>query len=429
MRLAINTNRFANYSASVGSCLANVSKASASLLTVKNGLNYEVLRRNGILTQINDVMVGLKSETRKLNAFMRALDEIKAHYHALEKRVEDVSKGALNGDSNIFGAYGDPVVSAIRSASQCALLFNVEEGQEVFSALGNALIVGVSAISLLKSTTSSSTVITESEVTYGKYKNKSILGDEDHWGINIEQTEVKDESKQVNPDASFYKDPKATILEGKIEKKAEVSVLEKELSGKNEWSQCDVDGKVLTAEAHCSGSAGFYVYSKDENGNVSKIFSPGVSAEVAASVAAFELEVDGRIGLGENNDMLGVYGDIDAKLLSAEGEAKISFNKDEAYLGAKVEADLAKVSGTGGVSVLGTDIGVTGSLKLGIGGHVEAGWTDGKFKFDMGAALGVGFDVGFEVDVSGTVDAICDCASSAWDGFSGMVSDFWDSVF
>lgn len=429
MRLAINTNRFANYNASVGSCLANVSKASASLLTVKNGLNCEVLRRNGISTQINDVIVDLKSEARKLNAFMRALGEIEAYYYALEKRIEDVSKGALNGESDIYKSYGNPTVSAMRRASRCALLFDVEEGQELFPALGGVLTVGVSAISLLKSTAKSSTDTAEAEATYGKYKNKSILGDEDHWGINIEQTEAKDESKQINPNASFYKDPKVTILEGKVEKKAEVSAFEKESSGKNEWSQYNVDGKALTAEAHCSGSAGLYVYSKDENGNVSKIFSPGVSAEVAASVAVFELEADGRIGLGENNDMLGVYGDIEANLLSAEGEAKISFNKDEAYLGAKVEADLAKVSGTGGVSVLGTDIGVTGSLKLGIGGHVEAGWTDGKFKFDMGAAFGVGFDVGFEVDVSGTVDAICDCASNAWDGISDMVSDFWDSIF
>lgn len=351
---------------------------------------------------------------------------IESHYYALEKRIEDVSGGALN---NIIESYGDRIVSAARSASQSVLLFDAEEGQEILSVLGVALTMGVSAFSLLKSTATSSVVTTEVEATYLEYKNKSILGDEDHWGINIKQNEIKDESKQINPDASFYKDPKVTILEGKIEKKAEVSVLEKELSGKNEWGQYNADEKVLTAEAHCNGSAGLYVYSKDENGNESKIFSPGVAAEVAASVAAFEFEADGRIGLGENNDMLGVYGDIDAKLLSAEGKAKISFNKDEAYLGAKAEADLAKVSGAGGVSVLGADIGVTGSLKLGIGGHVEAGWTDGKFKFDMGAALGVGVDVGFEVDVSGTVDAICDYASNAWDDFSDTVSGFWDSIF
>lgn len=56
--------------------------------------------------------------------------------------------------------------------------------------------------------------------------------------------------------------------------------------------------------------------------------------------------------------------------------------------------------------MLGTDIGVSGAVKVGIGAHAEVGYTDGKFKVDVGAALGVGVDIGFEVDISGTVDAV-----------------------
>ena len=74
--------------------------------------------------------------------------------------------------------------------------------------------------------------------------------------------------------------------------------------------------------------------------------------------------------------------------------------------------------------MLGTDVGVTGSLKVGVGAHAEVGYTDGKLKVDIGAAVGVGFDLGFEVDVSGTVDAVVDVATSAWDG----VTDAWDSA-
>lgn len=59
-----------------------------------------------------------------------------------------------------------------------------------------------------------------------------------------------------------------------------------------------------------------------------------------------------------------------------------------------------------GVSVLGTDIGVSGAVKVGIGAHAEVGYyTDGKFKVDVGAALGVGVDIGFGY-ISGTVDAV-----------------------
>jgi hypothetical protein len=49
------------------------------------------------------------------------------------------------------------------------------------------------------------------------------------------------------------------------------------------------------------------------------------------------------------------------------------------------------------------------------GAHAEAGYTDGKLKVDVGAAIGVGVSIGFEVDVSGTVDAVTGWAESAWD--------------
>lgn len=55
--------------------------------------------------------------------------------------------------------------------------------------------------------------------------------------------------------------------------------------------------------------------------------------------------------------------------------------------------------------MLGTDIGVSGAVKVGIGAHAEVGYTDGKFKVDVGAALGVGVDIGFGY-ISGTVDAV-----------------------
>lgn len=64
---------------------------------------------------------------------------------------------------------------------------------------------------------------------------------------------------------------------------------------------------------------------------------------------------------------------------------------------------------------MGTDIEVSGAVKVGVGAHAEDGVTDGKIKVDVGLAIGVGVDIGFEIDVSGTVDAVCDMASAAWD--------------
>ena len=259
------------------------------------------------------------------------------------------------------------------------------------------------------------------EPEYGEYKNKKLKRVKKQDTIDVPW------QKDNLPDEKWYKKT-GTILEASAEASIAGSVLEGRIAGDNGWAEGSVDGKFLTGEAHASAAAGFYVYEADKNGNVKRIFSPGVSAEVGASVAVVQVEAEGRIGLGEDKNMLGVYGDVEAKALTAEAKAEVSINKNEIFAGASAEADLAKVSASGGVSVLGTDIGVNGSLKVGIGAHAEVGYTDGKFKVDIGAAVGVGFDIGFEVDVSGTVDAVCDFASSAWEGVSNTVSAAADAV-
>ncbi len=273
--------------------------------------------------------------------------------------------------------------------------------------------------SFFKVLTSESSGLIEPE--YAEYKNKKLKKISKQDSIDVPW------QKDNLPDEDWY-EKTGTILEVKEEIKAEGSVLEGRLAGDNGWAEGSVDVKVLTGEAHASASGGLYVYEADKNGNIKRILSPGVSAEVGASVAVFQVEAEGRIGLGEDKNMLGLYGDVDAKVLSAEAKAEASVNRNEVFLGASAEADLAKVSASGGIAVLGTDIGINGSLKVGIGAHAEVGYTDGKFKVDIGAAVGVGFDLGFEVDVSGTVDAVCDFASSAWEGVSNTVSDAWNGV-
>lgn len=240
----------------------------------------------------------------------------------------------------------------------------------------------------------------------------------------IEQDKKSDPSKQVNADEKWY-DKKGTIFSVEEEAKLEGSVVSGKVSGKSDWGQGELESKILTAEGHAKLSGGFYVYDKDENGNVKRIFSPGVEAEVGASVAVLQAKAEGRIGLGEDNNMLGAYGNVEGEVLSAEAKAKFAVNKNEIFAGASAEADLVKISGAAGVSVLGTDLGVTGSLKVGVGAHANVGYTDGKLKVDIGAAVGVGFDLGFEIDVSGTVDAVKDVASSAWKGAKKL----WKGIF
>lgn len=252
--------------------------------------------------------------------------------------------------------------------------------------------------------------------SYGIYKNKAKVE---------KQKEIEDAKYQVNPDEKWYKANTTIYEKTLIGKEIEGSVFDVSLSDSNDHSEGSAELKVLTGEMHGNISAGMYVYKKDKDGNTKRVFSPGVSAEVGASAALFKLDTHGRIGLGEDKNMLGLYGDAYVEALSAEATGKIALSANQAYAKASAEANLAKVSGVAGISVLGTDIGVTGSAKIGIGAHAEVGWTDGKLKVDVGAAVGIGFDLGFEVDVSGTVDAVCDAVSSALDDITGAIGSIF----
>ena len=239
-------------------------------------------------------------------------------------------------------------------------------------------------------------------------KNKKTSDKDKKW---YEQTTKK--WKDNLPEEEFYEDPKVTIIEAEVEEKKEYSALS------------DSTSAFLYAEAHKNAALGLYVYAKDGK----KFFSPGISAEVGASASVVHFESgEGRVGLGKNKDMLGLYGELDYDVLSVEGKAKFSVNFDEVYAGGGIEVNAIELEATGGISVLGADIDLSGSLKVGLGAHAEVGLTDGKFKVDLGASFGIGFDIGFEVDVSGAVDAVVGVAEDVWEGTTDFISDVGDGI-
>ena len=173
-------------------------------------------------------------------------------------------------------------------------------------------------------------------------------------------------------------------------------------------------GDVAKGEATAEGYVG--LFRKDENGKL--VFRPGIGGELGASFSALTAEEKAEIG----NDMLGGYvgtsqtaGKAGAKAEGSVGlfDSAGKFNPS-AYAGAKAEALLGEVTAKAGGKILGTDVGVSGSLNYGIGAHANAGYKDGKVYLDVGATLGVGASAKLEVDISGTVDAVCDGAEAAW---------------
>lgn len=249
---------------------------------------------------------------------------------------------------------------------------------------------------------------------YFKYKDKDTLGDEYHLDVNKDQKDKKKDKWQKNPDEDFY-EAEGTILDVKTRDEISASVIDVQTEGKGKWTEGSADAKVVTGEVYCEAGGGLYVYTKDKDGKTKKIFSPGVAAEIGAAAAVLDTEAEGRVGLGKDHNMLGIYGTAELDALEVEAKGKVAVNRKEIFAGVGAEANLVEVGGTAGVSVLGTDVGVSGSFKVGVGAKAEIGYTDGKVKVDIGAAVGVGFDLGFEVDIGGTVDAVCDAAEGLWD--------------
>lgn len=173
---------------------------------------------------------------------------------------------------------------------------------------------------------------------------------------------------------------------------------------------------VAEAKAELEASAGL-VRIDPKTGKTVPCISAGAAA--GASFTLFTAEEQAQLG----NDMAGVYVKSTQTVgkVGAKGEVKVGIHDKDGNFNPNVSAEArfeaigGEISGTVGAKILGTDIGVKGSLNYGIGAHAEVGFEDGKLSFDVGASLGVGGSIKIELDVSGAVNAVKDTAKAVWD--------------
>ncbi|HHU71351.1 MAG TPA: hypothetical protein GXZ21_04855 [Clostridiales bacterium] len=210
-------------------------------------------------------------------------------------------------------------------------------------------------------------------------------------------------------DKDIVAEKKATLIEKEIKGTKSYSVLDYEKTSEGKYTNSSVNAKVLNAEIEGSLSGGLYAMDKDGK----TYLSPGVSAKAKASVSAFEGELEGQIG----SDMLGVYGKGDVKVLAAEATAGVGLGivngKLEATANLGAEAVLFEAEAEVGANILGGEVGVSGSVKFGVGATADFGYSDGKIKCELGASLGLGVEIGFEADIGGMVDTVTDVAGKA----------------
>lgn len=232
---------------------------------------------------------------------------------------------------------------------------------------------------------------------------------------------------QNNPDAvkAFNDEMKRQKMEGSVKVAGVSSVVSaafltgEATAGDKSKTHASAKVEVGKAEAYAEAYAGLY---QVDPASGKRIFKPGVGGRVGATATAFTATEEAQ--LGDSN--LGVYvkstqsaGRVGATAAFAaggiEGGAVTAL-----YAGARAEAIAGEITGTAGAKVLGTDVGISGSLNYGIGAHADVGIKDGKFSIDIGATVGVGASVKLEIDVSGTVNAICGGAKAAWAAITGF---------
>ena len=176
-------------------------------------------------------------------------------------------------------------------------------------------------------------------------------------------------------------------------------------------------GVTLGAYNAYAGADG-HLFKKDEDGNL--IFDPSVKAEMGASFTAMSATAAYNIG----NEYVNAHakGGVTVGKVSGKASAQASLRDKDGNINptvkaeASAEAILVDASASAGVTVLGTDVTAKASVNVGVGAHAKVGYDQGVISCDIGASIGIGASISFEVDVSGTVNAIQDAAESAIDG-------------
>ena len=136
----------------------------------------------------------------------------------------------------------------------------------------------------------------------------------------------------------------------------------------------------------------------------------GVTAGLGARYAAAEGYADGTVG----NDDFNFHGS--ATVAAGEIKAKADFTagmvngQPTLVMEGGAEMNAFSVGGSAGVTIDGVDVNVYGGFKVGLGAKGRVGYQDGKFSANLDVTAGLGFEVGFEVDVAAIEDKMEEAA-------------------
>lgn len=253
---------------------------------------------------------------------------------------------------------------------------------------------------------------------------------------DLDRTDISDKLKNKIPNADkifqkvdnpFSGRLNVLTVNGKLGYTESVFSLDGSIS--NEKGSVSGEVNVLKFNAEASGSAGLYAVKVGPDGKKTYSLSPGAEAKIGVSVTAFEANASANYEIIDGVKVNSNVG-VTAGEASATAEGQIGWVDGDFAAYGKAEAELigGEIKGDVSLDVLGVEGKVGASLNYGIGAHAEAGYKDGVLKVDVGASIGVGGSVSFEVDIGGAIDNVAEMYEGAKDTVSDFLSDTGDAL-
>ncbi len=189
-------------------------------------------------------------------------------------------------------------------------------------------------------------------------------------------------------------------------------------------SSFEVNGSIGKAEGELKWEAGYSdtFKGKQKDGEWTEKEAEnywGAEASAKASVSA----LSGDASLKTGDDMFGAKEKFEGSIgnATAEGKAEVGLDEDgfDAVVSGKAMASAAEGKASASFDFLGLEVTVKGSAYAGAAGvEGKAGFEDGKFVLEGGAAAGVGASLGIEVGLNeGGRQALEDLVQSVRDLF------------
>ena len=404
----------------------NVTSISDRFLTVRQSIDSDIKNSSGIERKLQSVGTSLSAYKNALSKKVTFLNNTSSKYAKADSPVVPITVAAATG-INIAAASVPPAQETTpeeekssdgKKKSAFTFLNGDAELKPKFEMKGEV------------------PPMKKLEDKINDYFEKKKVGDH-----TLRKEDKTVTYKKKNPDAKDG-DPKYVKVDEKDAPKfydREQTLLEVGIGGAlygnliqlGDREDTDGDGTygyiaVGEGEIHGSLTAGLYVL----NGDGKRVFSPGVSAEVGASVSLIHGEGQWQ-ALGDENFGLNLEGEFSLGKAEAKAGAEVQiFGEDgklklQASAEAKAEAIAAEVEGSIGLNVLGGEVEVKGGVNFGVGAHAEIGIKDGVIKCDVGVSLGLGVSLAVEVDVGGMVSTVCEAATSIWEGTKSVVSNIF----